>query len=705
MLRMMLASCGACASRKASAIGLFLLFSAILLPILPAEGNRWDSEGAALAYQEAEQLRASTSQNSQSDLSLYLKCARAYRKVHIRDPHYSRTGDAIYQEGRIYQEMGERFSNSDYDKTAIKRFQLLVTGYSGNQNCPDALLRTADIYRSRLHDELSAQGAYAKLKKGYANSAAAKSIPRTPTASVPPPMPQAEPKASTAAETIPAAVSLVQCVRHWSTDDYTRIIIDLDASSSYTGRRLSNPDRVYFDIANARLSPDLRSRSYTVEDQFLKQVRISQNGTNTVRVVLDLTSFGNFRTSELSDPFRIVIDLHAPGAPKPQIPASDKPEAEKRGSLALQQPPRAITEIAAVPPKPILRDAAASAPKTASAQGERPPEILPSGKSRRSSVPATSKPSLISAKAPDAKDAASPAPNSEDSARVSDEHPSVPRANTDASPEAAAKLSEPEKAPQTRASEIAAKTSLGQHTLTRALGLKIGRIVIDPGHGGHDQGTIGPGGMLEKDLVLSIAQELKTLLQERLGAEVFLTRTEDVFVTLEDRAAMANRLQADLFISIHANSSRSRSISGTETYYLDFAKTDAAREIASRENATTASTIRELEDLIRKIAQADKSAESKEFASIIQKNLYSGTKKIFPDARNRGVRSAPFIVLIGANMPSILTEVAFISNPRDERLLKKSTNQDRIVKALFSGIEGYMKTLGSDVAQNRPLTK
>jgi len=244
-------------------------------------------------------------------------------------------------------------------------------------------------------------------------------------------------------------------------------------------------------------------------------------------------------------------------------------------------------------------------------------------------------------------------------------------------------------------------TSFGDRTLTRMLGLKIDRIVIDPGHGGYDLGTVGPGGLYEKDIVLSIARDLQKLIQEQLGAEVFLTRSDDSFITLEERTAIANLHRADLFISIHANSSRNRTISGVETYYLDFAKSDTEREIAARENATTASSVHDLEGLIKKIAQADKSAESRELASIVQKNLYSGAHKLFPTAQNRGVRSAPFIVLIGANMPSVLTEVAFISNPRDERLLKKSSNQERLVKSLFSGIEDYMKTLGSDLVQNQ----
>jgi len=206
--------------------------------------------------------------------------------------------------------------------------------------------------------------------------------------------------------------------------------------------------------------------------------------------------------------------------------------------------------------------------------------------------------------------------------------------------------------------------------------------------------------MMEKDLVLQVARLLRKMLEENLGAEVFLTRDEDVFISLEERTAIANRYQADLFISIHANSSRSKATSGVETYFLDFARTPSEREVAARENAATVHTYSDLEQLVQKIARADKLAESRELAGQVQKNLFSSAKQIFPSTQNRGVRSAPFVVLIGAKMPSVLVEVAFISNPRDEKQLRNESSRQQVAKAIFEGIEGYMKTLGSEVAQS-----
>ncbi len=254
----------------------------------------------------------------------------------------------------------------------------------------------------------------------------------------------------------------------------------------------------------------------------------------------------------------------------------------------------------------------------------------------------------------------------------------------------------PDPGPKAKAAEL---TSKGDRTLTRVLGLKIGRIVLDPGHGGHDTGTIGRNGLKEKDLVLEVARQLQTLLEERLNAEVVLTRTDDTFVSLEERTALANQHQADVFVSIHANSSRIRSVSGVETYYLNFATTLDAQEVAARENVSTARNIRELPDLVKSITKADKSAESRELANILQKKLYRSAQRLFPATRNRGVRTAPFVVLIGADMPSVLAEVGFVSNPRDEKLLKRVDNRKRLAEALYAGIEGYMKSLGSMVVQ------
>ncbi len=233
--------------------------------------------------------------------------------------------------------------------------------------------------------------------------------------------------------------------------------------------------------------------------------------------------------------------------------------------------------------------------------------------------------------------------------------------------------------------------------------MKVGRIVIDPGHGGHDTGTVGPSGLQEKDLVLDIALKLKTLVEAKLGSEVLLTREDDTFIPLEERTAMANHSQADLFLSIHANSSRNRRVSGVETFFLDFASSAEAEEIAARENSSAQKTIFELQDLVQKIALKEKIDESRELAQIVQKSVTSQLQKAHSQTRDRGVKQAPFIVLIGANMPSILSEVSFVSNPSDEKLLKSSSYRQKLAEALCRGIEAYAEALGGiKTARNLP---
>jgi N-acetylmuramoyl-L-alanine amidase len=236
-------------------------------------------------------------------------------------------------------------------------------------------------------------------------------------------------------------------------------------------------------------------------------------------------------------------------------------------------------------------------------------------------------------------------------------------------------------------------TSAGERSLVRTLGLKIGRIVIDAGHGGHDSGTLGPGGIEEKEVVLDVALRLGKLLKQRLGADVIFTRDSDTFIPLETRTAIANKAQADLFLSIHANSSSDSSARGVETYYLNFTTSPDALEVAARENAVSDESIHELSDLVKKITLKDKIDESREFAADVQKSLYADLEEGNPGLRDRGVKKAPFVVLIGANMPSILAEISFLTNSDDARELQQPAYRQRIAESLYRGVSRYISGL------------
>jgi N-acetylmuramoyl-L-alanine amidase len=240
-------------------------------------------------------------------------------------------------------------------------------------------------------------------------------------------------------------------------------------------------------------------------------------------------------------------------------------------------------------------------------------------------------------------------------------------------------------------------TSLGDRSLIRSLGLKLSRVVIDAGHGGHDTGSIGPSGLVEKDIVLDVAKRLQMLIETQLGAEVVMTRDSDTFVPLESRTQMANDGKADLFLSIHVNSSPEKSVRGVETFFLNLnTQSRDALATATRENAASEKKIHELQDLLQKIVLNDKADESRELAKHVQQAM----SKRGNAGSNRGVKQAPFVVLIGATMPSVLAEISFISNPDEEKRLKAPEYRQQIAESLFQGIKSYAETLSSTKAAN-----
>ena len=238
----------------------------------------------------------------------------------------------------------------------------------------------------------------------------------------------------------------------------------------------------------------------------------------------------------------------------------------------------------------------------------------------------------------------------------------------------------------------AAKTGRGDYSLSRQLGLGIARIVIDAGHGGHDPGA-QIRGLSEADMVLDIAQRLEQLLRAQPGVEVVQTRRSNVYVSLEERTEIANRASADLFVSIHANASTDPRTRGVETYVLNFSPTPAAEAIAARENAGSARTMRQLPDLVKAIALNNKVDESRELARFVQDSLHAQLKKGDKTLRNIGVKQAPFMVLVGATMPAILTEVAFLTSQQDAPRLRSAAYRQEVASALLRGITRYQQSL------------
>jgi N-acetylmuramoyl-L-alanine amidase len=232
----------------------------------------------------------------------------------------------------------------------------------------------------------------------------------------------------------------------------------------------------------------------------------------------------------------------------------------------------------------------------------------------------------------------------------------------------------------------------GRFSLSRQLGLGIARIVIDAGHGGHDPGAQSKG-LSEAELVLDVALRLEQLLLKQPGVEVVLTRRSDVFIPLEERTAIANREGADLFLSIHANASRNAHARGVETYFLNFASNPDAEAVAARENAASGRTMHSLPDIVKAITLSDKLDESRDFATLVQRSMVLRLAVSNKGLRDLGVKQAPFVVLIGAAMPSVLAEISFVTHPQEGRLLKAGAYRQKIAEALFDGVAQYQRSL------------
>jgi N-acetylmuramoyl-L-alanine amidase len=263
----------------------------------------------------------------------------------------------------------------------------------------------------------------------------------------------------------------------------------------------------------------------------------------------------------------------------------------------------------------------------------------------------------------------------------------APPTVTDAVPPAPAAAGTSGPSPSTPAAN-----SAGGFSIARQLGLSVSRIVIDPGHGGHDPGTLAKG-LNEAALTLDVALRLEKLLQKDPGVEVVLTRRTDVYIPLEERTAIANRANADLFLSIHANSSRNADAKGIETYFLSFASSPEAEAVAARENSASEREMHQLPDIIKAIALNNKLDESRDLANMVQNSLVTTLKKSNKDVRSRGVKKAPFVVLIGAEMPSVLAEISLLTNKQELQLLKSGSYKDKIAQSLYNAVLQYRRSL------------
>ncbi len=511
-------------------------------------------------------------------------------------------------------------------------------------------------------------------------------------------------------------------IRHWSTPSYTRVAIDLGDNVTYEAARVPNPDRIYFDLHGTQLARDLVGKSFAVtDDGFLKKIRAAQFSNDMTRVVLDVNDVTEYSAFLLPNPYRLIIDVHGrtPGAKanaelaevKPESPTGAASGGERATGTAGST---GTTGTAGKMGADALSGRALAAevpgPRTATAERSTAARPVPNTVTTRGS----STTEIASLSTEPGRVGATSVPTSRPISAVVDEPAKGSPKDTGGDVAVAVPAKRVRRGKNGKIirdhdvdavpARAAVPTADGETSLVRALGLKIGRIVIDAGHGGHDSGTIGVDGLEEKDVVLDVALRVGKLLHDRLGAEIVYTRSDDTFIPLETRTAIANKAQADLFLSIHANSSSDESARGVETYYLNFTTSPDALETAARENAVSDQSIHQLSDLVKKIALKDKIAESREFASDVEKSLYGGLQRGNAGLKDRGVKKAPFVVLIGANMPSILAEISFVTNPKDAEQLREPEYRERVAESLYKGVAKYASGL-SGVKAGGPSTE
>ena len=414
-----------------------------------------------------------------------------------------------------------------------------------------------------------------------------------------------------------------------------RVTIELNREVVYKEERLAGPSRLFFDLKNVEVTPALKDKVLSYGSDVVNKIRVGRHPDNTVRVVLDLEEVSKYSVFTLYSPFRLVIDAERVAGRLATAPAAAPP---------LPSPPTGpLATLPATPPAIAKANSEAGV-----ARPSTPPPPPPKPVELREEAPAPAMP----------------------------EQPII--------------APEPTTAPPSPAPPAA--NAAGGFSIARQLGLSVSRIVIDPGHGGHDPGTIAKG-LTEAALTLDVALRLEKLLQKELGVEVVLTRRTDVYVPLEERTAIANRHNADLFLSIHANSSRNTGAKGIETYFLSFASSPEAEAVAARENSASEREMHQLPDLIKAITLNNKLDESRDLAGMVQDALVSNLKRTNKDVRSRGVKKAPFVVLIGAAMPSVLAEISFLTNKQELSLLKTAAYKDRIAQALYSAVLRYRRSL------------
>ncbi len=583
----------------------------------------------AMAKEQAVRTELESPEAAPSVLTRVHAVITAYEAIVRHYPASGYSDNALWQAGRLSFDAFGRFKQSTDRELGVRLLRRLAVEYP----------------TSKLAKQVPDQLARVDAADDPA-VARPKAAPQPAVASV-------TPRAATVAagvdprvvpSTSPSPITTIKEIRRSVLPDAVRITIELDGEVPFHEERIADPARVFVDLPSTRAVPSLIDQTLRFEGDadIVRQVRVGRHPNNTTRIVLDAAGVTSYSVYPLYSPYRLVIDCV-------RVPAA---VAMTNTVLARAQPaPKEVT--------PLPQGLAPLASRSLMTNWMR-------------KMPGT---------APGATTLLALAH------QRTDGPPMMTPATVEPAPRRVAESKTPEPAPL-----APPPVTSGGLSMARQLGLGVSRIVIDAGHGGHDPGAKGKG-FNEAELVLDVALRLEKLLQKVPGVEVILTRRTDDFIPLPERTAIANREGADLFLSIHANASTNAQAHGIETYFLNFANNQSAAAVAARENAASTQAMGGLPDFVRAIAQNNKLDESRDFALHVQRAMVDRQKTANKTLKDLGVKQAPFVVLIGANMPSVLAEMGFVTNAQEAKLLKGNAYRQRIAESLFAAIRKYQSSL------------
>lgn len=565
----------------------------------------------------------------QKDRSSWLKIVLTFRILHTTERKNALGPPSLFMVGKAQMRMYQLFSKTEDLTAAQEAFVTVADIYPASPLADDALFFAGECARELPGNAGSANALYQKVvnlypqgdfagkakerlatASGVAQTVSHNKVVMAPLAPVPTATSDSPTSSGTQAKNFPAAE--VAPIKYWSTQEYSRIVVQTTAPVQYALRRdeknAGTGKRLTLDLMQVHLPPQLQN-TIQMQNSLLQSIHPQQMNEQLARIDFDLQSVADYTIFTLPDPYRVVVDIRGVPVSKaeqrnvPNIPVSST-------GFGLTREGPTVSAVAQTGNKidiPSLTD-----------QRKRPPEQI------------------------------------------------VQQQLTQSSNSAKDKLS-----------------------LAQQLGLGVRKIVIDPGHGGKDPGAVAFG-LKEKDITLILSRKLSKLLRETYHYEIVLTRTKDVYVPLEERTAIANANKSDLFISVHINAHNDQARSGIETYFLNLATDANAMRVAAQENASSTRSMGELQDILSSLMKNSKIDESASLARFVQTNLVAQTGRSGVN-RDLGVKQAPFFVLIGAQMPAILAEISFLTNPKEAKLLQSEEYLNRIANQMAAGIAAYVE--------------